>query len=327
MDVEATEQGAVVPTARDPSPLLSLELTLKQKRKVALSRIIQYSRPEAGIICVGIASLVVNSITNLSFPWIMGKALDHMSTTDKHNDNFGKYVLGTTSFFAVGSIASWLRTYCLGSATDRISSRLRQELFESYLDKDLEYFDVATSGELLTLLDEDVQDCAEIMTEKLASGLRSLNSALNGSVLLYLTSPRLCALSLSIVPLVGVGAMTLSKYSSKLAKDLRELQSRSLTYVIERLSNLATVRLNDRQHYEKGRYHALLAESNALSARRYHAKGWFMSFINISTNLSLVAVLYEGGRMLSNGSLTAGSLTRFALQVCTYDTNCLLVSA
>jgi hypothetical protein len=49
-------------------------------------------------------------------------------------------------------------------------------------------------------------------------GLRSLNSSVNGSFLLYYTSPRLCAVSLAIVPLVGVGAMTMSKFSRKLGK-------------------------------------------------------------------------------------------------------------
>ena len=68
----------------------------------------------------------------------------------------------------------------------------------------------------------DVADSAEVFTERIAAGLRSLNSALNGSLLLYWTSPKLCMVSLSVVPIVGVGAMSLAKYSRRLNDTLIE---------------------------------------------------------------------------------------------------------
>lgn len=61
----------------------------------------------------------------------------------------------------------------------------------------------------------DITDCSEVFTERTAAGLRSLNSAVNGSLLLYWTSPKLCMVSLSVVPIVGVGAMSLAKYSRR----------------------------------------------------------------------------------------------------------------
>ncbi len=69
----------------------------------------------------------------------------------------------------------------------------------------------------------DVADSAEVFTERIAAGLRSLNSALNGSLLLYWTSPKLCMVSLSVVPIVGVGAMSLAKYSRRFNDTLIEL--------------------------------------------------------------------------------------------------------
>ena len=40
-----------------------------------------------------------------------------------------------------------------------------------------------------------------------------------------------------------------------------------------------------------------------------------MSFIGLSTNVSLMAVLNVGGGLIATGELTAGSLTQFAMQV------------
>lgn len=286
---------------------------LNQKRLNTLSRLVAYSLPEAATIGTGLVALMINSVTNLSFPWIMGRTLDEMQA----GRDFGllHFALRSAGFFLIGSTASWLRVLCLGMATDRIASRLRQELFDSYLEKDLSFFDTTGSGELLTLLDDDVQETAQILTENFSSGVRSLNSAVNGSVLLFFTSPRLSFLTLSMVPMVGAGAMVLSKYSSALVKQVRELQSKSLSYVLERLANVTTVRLNQRQEYEKRRYREFIDLSDALSVKRYHSKGTFMSFINLSVNASLVFVLREGGLLIRTGKMTAGSLTRFATQV------------
>mmetsp|Transcript_630 Transcript_630/g.1112 ORF Transcript_630/g.1112 Transcript_630/m.1112 type:complete len:706 (-) Transcript_630:1265-3382(-) len=281
----------------------------KERRNKALERLIEFCKPEALKISLGFTALIVNSITNLSFPWMMGKSLDQISP-----ENFGQYVIGSAAVFLFGSAASWIRIYCLGTATDSICARLRQALFESYLDKDLEYFDSTQTGELLAVLDDDVNTAAEALTEKLASGLRSCNSAVNGSILLYMTSPRLCAVSMSIVPLVGVGGMVLSKRASALAKEKRSLQSEVLSYTLERINGIATVKLNEREGFERMKFRSLMRENESSSQKWYKARGFFMAFVNLSTNVSLVAVLREGGKLLAGGTMTAGKLARFAMQ-------------
>ena len=37
--------------------------------------------PETGRISLGLCALAVNSVTNLSFPWLMGKAVDLVADT------------------------------------------------------------------------------------------------------------------------------------------------------------------------------------------------------------------------------------------------------
>eukprot|EP00640_Fibrocapsa_japonica_P005610 CAMPEP_0113938520 /NCGR_PEP_ID=MMETSP1339-20121228/4955_1 /TAXON_ID=94617 /ORGANISM="Fibrocapsa japonica" /LENGTH=96 /DNA_ID=CAMNT_0000941681 /DNA_START=65 /DNA_END=352 /DNA_ORIENTATION=- /assembly_acc=CAM_ASM_000762 len=47
----------------------------KEKRRSALRRLIQYARGETHLLLAACGALVVNSVTNLSFPAIMGKAI------------------------------------------------------------------------------------------------------------------------------------------------------------------------------------------------------------------------------------------------------------
>ena len=79
---------------------------------------------------------------------------------DKANDaDYIKQLGNTGIIFAVGSIASWLRIYCLGTSTERISCRLRKLLFNCYMDKDIEFFDQQRDGELYVTLSHLLLEC------------------------------------------------------------------------------------------------------------------------------------------------------------------------
>eukprot|EP01039_Chlorochromonas_danica_P001412 gene1412-1535_t len=289
--------------------VVSSQQVKKSHRVKTLRRLAAYAYPDLPRICLGLTALVVNSITNLSFPWIIGRALDNAGVEDVRS-----LVLTSGGFFLAGSIASWLRVYCLGSALENIVRRLRADLFDSLLFQDLEYYESNQIGEVISLLENDAITAASVYTEKLANLLRSLNSSVNGSILLFRTSPRLTAVSLSVVPIVGVGAMALLRYSRGLTASLREVQAKVLSYGLERVQAITTVRLNHREEYEKEKFDQLLLSSDRLAHSKYNAEGVFMSFTNISTNLSLVAVLRMGGQMIAAGQLTLGQLTSFALQ-------------
>ncbi len=278
-------------------------------RKEAASRLLELSKPERLRVTLGMISLLVNSATNLSFPWILGEAVDRAD-----DPNYALFIGGTASVFTIGSLASWVRIYCLGTSTERISSRLRKQLFNSYMDKDIAFFESNKQGELSVILEKDVSTAAEALTDKFAAGLRSINASVNGSILLFRSSPELCGVSLAIVPLVGVGAMTVRKYSKKLKDKLRILEGQVLSFALERYNRISTVRLNGQEENEKDKYSAFIDDSYDLASKSYFAQGSFTSFVGMMTNVSLMAVLFCGGRLLGKGKITAGGLTRFAIQ-------------
>lgn len=106
----------------------------------------------------------------------------------------------------------------------------------------------------------------------------------------------------------------LSKKSKRIAERLRTLQAAALSFAIERFGNVSTVRLNAQEDTEKARFSAYMDECYDLSRSNFFSEGVFMGFINLSTNFSLVLILIAGGRLISKGQLTAGALTRFAIQ-------------
>jgi hypothetical protein len=100
-----------------------------------------------------------------------------------------------------------------------------------------------------------------------------------------------------------------------MTEELRGQQSELLSYSLERFSCYSTVKLNGRQNYEKKVFADLTSRSRLLADRRHYAQGSFMGYLNLATNCALLAVLKVGGDLTRQGNLTAGDLTRFAIQV------------
>lgn len=291
------------------APIEKKRFGLDATQRETFSRLAHLCKPERGRIICGILALCTNSATNLCFPWILGQAVDRAADPD-----YMLFVSGTAGIYLVGSLASWVRVYCLGTSTEKISARLKKMLFNSYMDKSIDFYDGERAAELALVLDKDVALAAETLTEKIAFGVRSLNSSINGSILMIYSAPELCRFSLSIVPVVGIGAMLLSKYAKRIRTKLRELESVAASFALERLQRITTVRLNAQEDKEKKNYEQYVNECYDLSSSAYFVQGSYMSFTNLMTNASLMGVLWYGGRLLAKGKMTAGSLTRFAIQ-------------
>lgn len=55
-------------------------------------------------------------------------------------------------------------------------------------------------------------------------------------------------------------------------------------------------------------------DSTSVSHKGHFAKGMQMGFMNLFTNMSLMAVLHTGGQIMAEGKMSAGDLARFAIQ-------------
>lgn len=123
--------------------------TAKKSRLAILSRLAGYARPDFLHIFFGMSALAVNAVTNLSFPWIIGRALDNAT------EDLTAFLMKSGGFFLAGSLASWIRVYCLGTALEGSVRRLRADLFDSLLAQDMAFYESNMVGDMVGLLEED----------------------------------------------------------------------------------------------------------------------------------------------------------------------------
>lgn len=272
------------------------------------------TKDEVGPLSVGIVGMGMASAMNLVFPRVMGKAIDVASGKPPpgglSTKGFFVVVLAT---FVTGSVGSIVRVYSLGMVAERVAARLRKRLYKALLAQDFQFFHHRKVGELVSRLSGDCQVTANAVVDVMANGFRSLNSAIGASCMLLTISPKLTLVSLSMLPLVGSGAMIFSKYSSRLSKVHQNSIASMAGLVEEKLNNIFTVKLFAAEELEARAFDTINNQILSNASRAKRARGVFMGALSFSVNCSLFSVLYFGGSLVGKNELTIGSLTSFAL--------------
>lgn len=262
----------------------------------------------------GVIGMSAASAMNLVFPKVMGKAIDVASGKPPPGGLSRKgFLFVVLTAFVTGSVGSLVRVYSLGMVAERIAVKLRKRLYRILLSQETSFYHNRKVGELVSRLSGDCQVTANAVVEIMSNGFRSMNSALGASCMLLSISPKLTLVSLSILPLVGTGAMLFSKFSSRLSKVHQNSVATMSGVVEERLNNIHTVKLFAAEEQEQLAFEKInkLILANASRAKR--ARGLFMGGLSFSINCSLFSVLYFGGSLVGKNELTIGSLTSFAL--------------
>ncbi|KAF1334026.1 Atp-binding protein, partial [Globisporangium splendens] len=265
-------------------------------------------------LAFGVIGMSAASAMNLVFPRIMGKAIDVASGKPPPGGLSRKgflFVVLTT--FVTGSVGSLVRVYSLGMIAERIAVKLRKRLYRILLSQETSFYHNRKVGELVSRLSGDCQVTANAVVEIMSNGFRSMNSAFGASCMLLTISPKLTLVSLSILPVVGTGAMLFSKFSSRLSKVHQNSVANMSGVVEERLNNVQTVKLFAAEEQEQQEFEKINKLILANAARAKRARGLFMGGLSFSINCSLFSVLYFGGSLVGKNELTIGSLTSFAL--------------
>lgn len=240
-----------------------------------------------------------------------------------------------------GGFASFLRTTMLNRAQDNIAQRLRTKLFSAVLtNRDMEWFvsgkddnstkdednkesaegdkkqEESTSstspGAIGSILTEDINKASESVTTTFANILRSCSSCSFATYHMLSLNPTLFGISVSVVPVVGAAAVVLNKFVKKATAKQRECAEKAASFAEERISQIETVKLSNREKDEVETYVKLQDECVELGRKVSSAKGTFMGFMFAASGSALYMVFSSGGKAVADGRMTSGELTSFA---------------
>ncbi len=263
-------------------------------------------------LVVAFVCLVASASIALAFPQIVRHLLD-AAFIDTNAALLNKIALGLLGLFAIQAVLNFVQVYFLTSTSELVIAQLREDLFAHLVRLSPGFFTERRTGELTSRLSADTTVLQTVLSYNLSEFARQTLFLIGGIILLVITDSRLTATTLAVVPLVVGAAVVFGRALRKASTGVQDRIAEATGTADEAFSQIRTVQSYTAEAEEVRRYGAHLGQVIDAAIRRAKIRGTFFGILTFCGFGGVVAVLWQGGRQVLAGNLTAGALVSFLL--------------
>ena len=277
-----------------------------------LARLLPRIRPHAGVLAIATICLVLAAAAGLAFPLIVRDLLD-AAFVEGSSSRLDRIALLLLGLFAVQGALNFAQVYLLSSTSERIVSRIREDLFAHLIRLSPGFFTERRTGELTSRLSADISVLQTVLSHYVSELARQVLFLIGGVVLLTLTHPRLTVVTLVVAPIVVGIALLFGRALRRASTGVQDQIAEATALADESFSHIRTVQSFTREAEESRRYASQMGDVVMRAVRRARIRGLFYGALTFFGFAAVVAVLWQGGQLVLGGALTAGALVQFLL--------------
>lgn len=281
-----------------------------------LGRLIPRLRPYAGRLAVAAVGLVLAACAALVFPQVVRHLLD-TAFEQGSRGQLDRIAIGLLILFAVQGLLNFVQVYLLTSTTERVIARLREDLFAHLVHLSPAFFTERRTGELTSRLSADLAVLQTTLGSYISEFARQVLLLVGGVTLLTLTHPRLTTTTLAVTPIVVGAAMFFGRRLRRASTGVQDRVAEAMGSADEAFSQIRSVQSFVREGEEIRRFGAQLSDVVDAAISRALTRATFFGVVGFIAFGGVVAVLWQGGRLVLEGALTPGSLVAFLLYAIT----------
>ncbi|ANQ06572.1 Abc transporter [Plasmodium coatneyi] len=275
---------------------------------VSIKDIYKILKKERNYLAVAFLCLLISSLGQMFFPMCISKIINMYGGKEESL----KYVMNEvykTVFLIIGiSTFSFFRIYFIETSIEKITRRLRKDLFENILNQKLSFFEKQKTGELINRLSNDIEVSSRVLIT-LSFGIRNLIAAIVGGICaLHISPSKLFQSFLLPVSASLIIGTTYGKIVKQISIVKQEKLSNCIDFASEKIHNIGNVRLLNGESFEKKEFTNYLNEVYKSGAKYSLVKaGNHFLFVSI-ISLFLLHLIYYGNYLIANKYINTGDL-------------------
>jgi subfamily B ATP-binding cassette protein MsbA len=263
-------------------------------------------------LLLAFVSLLASASIALAFPQIVRHLLD-AAFISANSSLLNRIAIGLLVLFAIQALLNFVQVYLLTSTSELVIAQLREELFAHLVRLSPAFFTERRTGELTSRLSADTTVLQTVLSYNLSEFARQTLFLIGGIVLLALTDVSLTAMTLAVVPIVVGAAVIFGRALRRASTGVQDRVAEATGTADEAFSQIRTVQSYTAEAEEVRRYGSNLHQVIDAAIRRARIRGTFFGILTFCGFGGVVAVLWQGGRQVLAGNLTAGALVSFLL--------------
>jgi ABC-type multidrug transport system fused ATPase/permease subunit len=251
----------------------------------------------------------------MAFPYFLKKLIDsaHSLSLGKDAVAPGTIALWMLGILSMQMIFSFMRVYLFTYVGEYALADMRKDVYRKMIMMPMNFFAQRRVGELSSRISADLSQIQDAVTGMLAEILRGLLTLIIGMTLIFVLSPALAGVMLSVVPVIVVVGVVFGKRIRKISRNTQDQLADSNTIVQETLQGISNVKSFTNEWYEIGRYTRSLQQMVKLAVSNGRFRGLFVSFILMSVFGTIILVVWYGTTLVQAGTLSFGGLTAFVV--------------
>jgi len=276
----------------------------------SLVMLIGYLRPYVGRVVGASVALLMAAGLVLGLGQGLRQLIDHGFGMASETE-LDRAALLMFAVVATLALATGCRFYLVSWLGERVAADLRRDVFNKVTSLSPDYFETARTGDILSRMTADVAVLQALIGSAISQWLRNALMLVGAFAMLMVTSAKLAAVVVLVVPVVVVPAILFGRRERRLSRDAQDRIADLGAYAEEAVTFLRTVQAFTHEAIDRLRFSAHVERSVAAAQARIRTRAILILIVILLGFGAITFSLWVGGRDVLAGRITGGDLSAF----------------
>jgi ATP-binding cassette subfamily B protein len=265
------------------------------KWSTAISVVLAIGSQAAALIGVYLTGSVANALTkneHSEVPWLIGAIL----------------VLGVARAAMMAG-----RRLIAGKQALDVELDMRTAIYAKLVRLSFGFYDRHQTGQLMSRATVDLQGVRFFLGYGLIFFFQHTFTIIGVGLVIFLINWKLALISITIVPFLIAVAYRYSHVAHPLLRDVQQKMADVATVAEENIVGVHVVKSFAQEGAEQEKFERRSEEVFGLSVKANRQRAFYVPMLSFLPLIAQAAVLFVGGKMVADGSLSVGSFVRFNL--------------
>jgi ATP-binding cassette, subfamily B, bacterial len=287
-------------------------------------RLLRYARPHRRGLSLMSVAMLIDVGLNLARPWplkllidnvIDGHRIPHWLTqvpgAGSRHGLLVWVVLVEVAIFLAGTLATMASDFFSLKLGQQMTWSLAADLFRHLQRLSLLFHARRAVGDLIQRVTSDTYSIDTLLTGAVLPALQALGTLVAVFVVMWALDWHLTLLALGVVPLIVLAVRHFGRPMKEYSREMRDSEGRVSAVVEQTLGAIPAVQAFTRERHQETSFRAHAEQTVSAYVRATFAGMWFQLFTGLATTLGTAAVIYVGGTLALEGTITAGTVVVF----------------
>lgn len=279
---------------------------LSVKTSILYKRLLAYVKPFWPILALGICANILYSLIDAGFTYMMRPFFDK-SFINVDMDFIKKIPYIVLIGITLRGLVSSLGSYCMTWVARSVVKVLREKVFKHILHLPADFYDEATSGQMLSKILYDVEQVAQVSADALTDIVQNTCLIIGFLTVMMVICWQLSLMFLLTIPFVGLIVNYTNKRVRRISHKVQKTMGEVTEIASEAIEGYRVVRIFGGAAYEYGKFGKAIEHSRQNDMKVAASKALNVSGVQIVIAIGIAAIIAAAIQLSTVVIISAGS--------------------